>query len=489
MACSSEEAFDEVLEKSAVDLARMVAVGEVSSEELTRACLDRIARLNPHLCAFVTYGERRSLFAARRRDRARRTYAKSELPPFWGVPTGIKDLNFAREFPTRLGSAAVRFPFVPVDDALTRRVRAAGFVVLGKLATSEAGALPVTEPLTHAPTLTPWCLEGVAGGPRTLEGLGGRSAGGSSGGSGAAVASGLLPIAPGSDGAGSIRIPAAFNGLVGMKPSRGRVANAFGLPDRNILYTDGPIARSVGDAAHMLDALSGMTVGKPSWAPPPDGTFAELMRRPLQKLRVRVSYEHSLGPTDPDIRAAVRKAADELAREGHDVEEHPWLDLGIDVFLPVWQHSVAESRILLRTRGLSSQTAWLIREGKTLNKAFVASRQAELSQRTLDWFGEVDIWLSPTVSTVAPPVGLACGDGELGFRNAAPLGGFTAPFNLTGQPALSLPVGLSRDGLPLGIQLAGRLFEDGTVLALAAQMEAARGAMPRPACRLNRCAT
>lgn len=441
---------------SATGLARLVAEGAVSAEELTRSYLDRIERLDPRLHAFVTVGRRRAIFAARRRDNARKKLGR--LPPFFGVPTGIKDLNFVSGFPTRFGSAGARVPFLPFDDALTRRMRAAGFVIVGKLATSELGALPITEPSTHPPTVTPWNL--------------GRSAGGSSGGSGAAVAAGLVPIAPGSDGAGSIRIPASFNGIVGVKPSRGRVANAFHRPDRTILYTDGPLARSVLDAAHLLDALAGITVGKPSWAPLPEASFATLSGGATRRLRVRVSLTHGLGPTEPDVAAAVSRVADALAALGHEVEAAPWFDAALETFVPVWQHTMVESRIIVSSRKLAPVAAWLRDAGGKVTSEAAEARKAELSAAIFGWFGDADVWLSPTVGTVAPPTGLGRGDdGPTAFYRCAPLGGFTAPFNLSGQPALSLPVGVDRHGLPIGVQLAGRMYQEGTLLAVARRLE------------------
>ena len=463
---------DQIVALSTVELAANIADGELSSEEVTQAYLNRIAQFNDKLHAFVTVGHRRALFAARQHDKHQAKLRRSagSLPPFWGVPTGIKDLNFTREFPTRFGSKATRLPYVPIDDRLTQQVRAAGFVVVGKLATSEVGALPVTEPLIHGPTTTPWRADVP------------RSAGGSSGGSGAAVAAGMLPIAPGSDGAGSVRIPAAFNGLVGIKPSRGRIRNAFGLPEQTILYSDGPLARSVRDAAHFLDALAGITVGKPTSVPAPTCTFAQAVDRMPARLRIHVSYHHGLAATEPAIVQAVQQVAQLLASAGHDVHEVTWLPIQLEEFLPVWQRAMAESRLIVGSRGLAPSTAWLTRTGKTVAKSFAETRKAEVAQRILAWFGSADVWISPTVACVAPPLGLGGGaDGEAAFRRTAPLGGFTAPFNVTGQPALSLPIGLSPEGLPMGVQLAGPMFTETTLLGLAAMLEASSPAMPRNA--------
>lgn len=460
---------DEVLALSAVELASKLAQGELSSEEVTSAYLDRIEQRNGELNAFVTYGRRRALFAARHHDKQRRSLDR--LPPFWGVPTGIKDLHFTREFPTRFGSRGMRLPYLPIDDRLTQQVRAAGFVVVGKLATSEVGALPVTEPLTHGPTITPW--RDIDGNPR--------SAGGSSGGSGAAVAGGLVPIAPGSDGAGSVRIPAAFNGLVGIKPSRGRIRNAFGLPDKTILYSDGPLARSVLDAAHLLDALAGISVGKPTATPPPTTkTFAAAVAQAPKRLRIHVSYQHDLAATDPAIVTAIKWVVALLGGAGHDVHELPWLAIELNEFLPVWQRAMAESRVFVGGPGLTPPVAWLTRTGRPISKAFAEARKADLAQRIAQWFGDADIWISPTVMCVAPRLGLGGGpDGEAAFRRTAPIGGFTAPFNVTGQPALSLPIGCSPEGLPMAVQLAGRMFDEATLISVAAMLEAAMPPMPR----------
>jgi amidase len=450
--------LDDVLAKSAVDIAALIAGGDVSSEQVTLACLDRIDHANPELNAFVTYGRRRALFAARACDRKRRKLDR--LPPFFGVPTGIKDMNLVREFATRFGSAAVRMPYIPVDDRLTGRMREAGFVIVGKLATSEAGALPIVEPRSHPPTLTPWRSAGA------------RSAGGSSGGSGSAVAAGLLPIAPGTDGAGSIRIPASFNGLVGLKPSRGRIGNAYGLKDKHVLYTDGPIARSVLDAAHLFDAMAGITVGKPALGPPPATTFAAATHVTTPPLHIRVSYHHGLATTEPDVVEAVRRVARLLEAAGHHIDESPWISMDLDDFLPVWQRSVAKARLILKRHGVEPATAWLRGQGEKISQAQADTARDMLETKILSWFGEADLWLSPTVCGVAPKIGLGSGtDGEAVFRRTAPLGGFTAPFNVTGQPAISIPVGCDHQGLPIGVQLAARRYHESTLLSVAAALE------------------
>src|SRR5262245_30835997 len=256
--------WNEVLSATALEQAALVRTRAISSEELVRLYLDRIDRIDGRLNSFVERFPRRALRDARAKDAAGR--AGEALPPFHGVPIGIKDLNFVRFAWTRMGSRATLPIFALLDDRTTAGIRRGGFVILGKLATSEVGAMPVTEPDTHPPTRNPWNVW--------------HTSGGSSGGSGAAVAARLLPVAHGSDGAGSIRIPSAFCHLYGLKPSRGRLPNAFGRPDRDVLYTCGPLTRSVEDAAAMLDVMAGIDVGRPHWAPPPPRPYRALSAAP-----------------------------------------------------------------------------------------------------------------------------------------------------------------------------------------------------------------
>lgn len=430
-----------------------------SSEELTSVYYARIERYNAALHAFVALNRKRAVDDARKHDRVlRASRNRAELPPFFGVPTALKDMQMTRGFPTRMGTRGLPTTGY-FDDVLSAQLRRAGFVFLGKLATSEVGAMPITEPDIHAPTATPWNLA--------------RSAGGSSGGSGCAVAAGLIPIAPGADGAGSIRIPASFNHLVGIKPSRGRIPNAYRMRDTRIIYSDGPLARSVHDAATLLDAMAGLTVGKPHWAPKPKRLFAEATKNPPPRLRIRLSLHHPLGPTDAQVEASVRAAAKVLSGLGHEVTEMPWLPTDLEEFLPIWQYLVGHTP-LLDLKRVQPITRWLGEVGRTLAAKFVDARQFDLESTIAAWFGDCDAWITPTTSVTAPKLGLARKADKTPrelFGEAAVFGAFTAPFNLSGQPALSLPIGLSEDGLPMGIQIAGRAFGEDTIIALAAELE------------------
>ncbi len=446
-----------ILEASALDQARMVREGRVSSEELTRLYLDRIERLDPELHAFVSVFAERARRDARARDAERRRLrAGDELPPFHGVPIGIKDLNFVRWSRARFGSRGAGW-WSPLDDRTVARLRRAGFVILGKLATSELGAMPVTEPDTHPPTRNPWNPT--------------RTPGGSSGGSAAAVAAGLLPIAHGSDGAGSIRIPCTFCHLFGFKASNGRVPNAYGMPDRSVLYTCGPIARTVGDGAALLDVMAGLTVGKPHWLAPPPQPFSALLDGPLPPLRVRLVLDNPVVTPDPEVRAVVLRAAETLATVGHHIEESPPPAGSVDEFLPIYQQLLS-SIPAVRWSRVQPVTRWLGLAGKRIRRRDAQAVQARITERLRAWSTGCDVVLSPTVPCLPPPIGsFDDPDPEVSFRKAAQLGTYTALYNVTGAPAASLPLGVSRDGLPIGVQIGGAAGEDLRVLQVARQLE------------------
>lgn len=440
---------------TALEQARLIRTRQVSSAELVQQTLERIRELNPHYHAFTSIFER-AVTVARRKDR-RRHASPDDLPPFHGVPLGIKDLNVVRWTFTRYGSRAVPHLPLPVDDYTVSSLRRAGFVIVGKLATSEFGAMPVTETDIHPPTRNPWAPN--------------HTAGGSSGGSAAAVASGMLAVAQGSDGAGSIRIPAAFCHLYGLKPARGRVRNQFGLPDRQLLYTSGPLTRSVGDAAAMLDVMAGLVAGRPHWAPPPTRPFCQ--RHDPGRLRIRFVATTPLCATDPEVDAALRRTLSVLAALGHHVEEGRLPDGSLEEFLPLWQYQVAQ--VPLRTwQRTQPVTRWLGEAGRRLRGDEVRNLFDSLNARFAPTLAEADMWVMPTVAVPAPQIGsfrdLPAAEA---FAAAATLGAFTALANLTGLPAASLPMGRTRAGLPLGVHLVGRPFAEQDVLALSWQLEEA----------------
>lgn len=439
---------------TALALARAVRERDVRVEDLVARCLDAIAARDD-LHAFVYVTADAALRTARAMDRRLARRRRGPLPPLYGVPTAIKDLNLARGTFTRFGSRAFSHFWSPVDDRVVASLRRAGLVFLGKLATAELGAMPVTEPATHPPTRNPWDPS--------------RTAGGSSGGSGAAVAAGLLPIAQGSDGAGSIRIPAAFNHVFGFKPSRHRVPFPYTGAPKRPLSTCGPLSHTVADAAAMLDAMSAR-----SRVPPPPRPFVAMADEAPGRLRIRVTTRSPLVTATPAITSAVEAVAGTLGDLGHVVAEGPPPEGRLEEFLPLWQRIIAATPVL-RPSVLQPVTRWLRDAGKRLDSRDVDARHHELEARVLAWFGDADLWLTPTVALPPPPVGAWS---ELGpaaaFEAAAGLGAFTALANVTGQPAASVPMGLDGDGLPMGAQLIGPPGADARVLAVARQLEVAR---------------
>ena len=424
---------------SALELGSAIRRREISSVEAVRASLDRIRELDPLLGAFTDVRGRRALLDAHRCDSFRSD------APFHGVPIGVKDLNLVRGTFTRFGSRSYKWLVSPVDDAVASAVRRAGFVIIGKLATSEFGTLPVTETDIHRPARNPWSPD--------------RSPGGSSGGSGSAVAGGLLPIAHGSDGGGSIRIPAAFCHLFGFKSSRGLNPLANARVDPNGLGVEGALTSTVADAAAFTEVLSGRAVPECRGVP--------------TRLRIRFTTEAAVAPTEPAFAAATERVAALLADMGHDVERAPGVAGSVDEFLPIWTRLAADLPIP-RELTLQPVNQWLRAHGRGLAHADVKTLHGMLSAKVLAWCGDADLWLTPTVGAPPPKVGafrgLAASDV---FGAIAPIGQFTAPFNVSGQPAASIPAGFTADGMPIGVQLVGRRGEDALLLAVCRALEVA----------------
>jgi len=436
----------DILRKSALEQGQLIRAGELSSQELTEIYLARIARLDGDISSFVEVLADSALRAARHADRRR----PQGNFPFWGVPIAIKDLNAIRGTFMRMGSRSFAHFISPMDDLVVAHLRRAGFIFVGKTATSEFGAMPVTEPDIHPPTRNPFDVRVTAGG--------------SSGGSAAAVASDLVPIAQGTDGGGSVRIPASFCGLVGFKPSRGVVENPFGIERADIIWSCGPLARSVDDAVALLDVMANRPANGP--------TFAEQSRRATGPLRIRVAIDAQITHTAAEVRTAVERTAAILDELGHQVETTTFLpNVSIEDFLPIWQANTAQ--LPLKDWSLTQPvTRWLGEVGVKLDAAEVSRQIASVAARVHLLLADADILLTPTVAVPPPPIGLLRGiPPSEGFRRAAELGAFTAPFNISGQPAISLPTGLSHQNHPIGVQLVGREHQDGTVVALARVLE------------------
>jgi amidase len=437
-------------ELSALEQAARIRDKTLRSEELTEHYLDRIARLDGRYAAFVRVVRRRALLAARWADRRR---GEGNNGPFHGVPTGVKDLYFVRGVPTQLGTRGVPPLVSPFDDTHGAGVRRAGFVVVGKTTTSELALLPVVETEVHAPTRNPWNVE--------------HTAGGSSGGAAAAVAARLLPIAPGSDGAGSIRIPAALCGLYGHKPTRGRVPNPSEPLDPLGMTTLGPIARSVEDGAALLDALVGQSPGHP-------GSFLAIAQMRPPRMKIGLLVRSPLGRSDARCLEAAEQAARALERAGHRVVALEGAEAHLDEFLPIYQRLLANVPVIFESR-LQPLTRWFRAEGR--KRTAEESRRAHeaLSARSIAAIGDCDVVLSPTTAVMPPRVGSTRGlTVERAFRELAHLGAFTAAGNITGAPASSVPWSVA-EGLPIGVQILGRPGEDARVVGLARELEALRG--------------
>ncbi len=432
------------LQLPAVELAAALRAGDLRAVDVLEACLQRIGAHNPELAALVRMNAPAARRAAAAADRQRAQ--GKPLGPFHGVPTAIKDHHFQRGRRVGMGSRAFSFVWSPFDDIVVKRLRAAGFILVGHTAMSELGVLPITEPPGHPPTRNPWDT--------------GRTPGGSSGGAAVAVAAGLLPIAPGSDGAGSIRIPAALNGLVGHKPSRGLVADGAERIDTFGLTAVGPLARCTRDAAALLDVLANT-----------GDRHQKALHSPPSRLRVGLVLRPPFGDIDPRLSAAAAGVADQLRALGHTVEEREPPAGHLSEFVPIYQHLIG--RIPVFTPGrLGPFVRHFWEQGRKVPAADAEALLAALRARGATLMEGLDVLVSPTTGCLTPAVGaFSALPPEEVFAAVTPLGIFTALGNLTGLPAISVPYGLI-DGMPVGVQIMGQHGRDADLLALAAQLGA-----------------
>jgi amidase len=484
--------FAEYTDYDGLGLAELIRSGQVQPIELVEAAIDRIEALNPRLNAVVE----------RTYNRAR-VQALGDLPdgPFRGVPFLLKDLMaLDAGVPARMGSRLFR-DYVPERDSeIVRRYKAAGLIIVGRTNTPEFGLSTVTEPVLYGPCRNPWDLA--------------RSPGGSSGGSAAAVAAGLVPVAHGSDGGGSIRIPASCCGLFGLKPTRARTPSG---PDRadswQGLSCDHVLSRSVRDSAALLDAAAGPDVGAPYYAPPPSRPFLEEVGADPGCLRIAFSARPFLpGVVHEDCRQGLEETVALLQDLGHQVEEAaPRIDA--EVFLKAFtvfacgetRAAVEVGQDLLGRRAKARDLEPATWAAGLMGGAMSAGEQAwalsllkGIARQVAPFFEEYDVLLTPTLA--GPP--LIIGEQRLPgiqalglevlnrlhagrlIRFLAQLAGtaaamlsrapFTPPFNATGQPAMSVPLCWNQAGLPIGMQFVARYGDEATLFRLAGQLEAAR---------------
>jgi amidase len=444
-----------------VETRRALAAGEVTSRALVERALARIEATQATLNAFRVVRAEAALAEA---DAADRELAAGTRRPLLGVPVAVKDdMDVAGE-PTAFGCAGA-FPAAAEDAEAVRRLRAAGAVIVGKTNTCELGQWPFTEGPAFGDTRNPWHT--------------GHTPGGSSGGSAAAVAAGLVPAALGSDGAGSVRIPAAWTGLVGIKPQRGRISTWPRGESFQGITVNGTLARTVADAALLLDAASGNHARDPHR--PPALTVADAVGRDPGRLRIAVSLKPPFtavrtGP-HPQIRARVTELADQLARLGHDVEEAdpPYGRIGL-TFVPRATAGIAEwVRDVPDPALLDRRTRDAARLGRLLGGAPLrAARRAEaaLHRRIGGFFASYDVILAPTTAAPPPRIGaLYRLRGPATDRAMIAACPYAWPWNVLGWPGVNVPAGFAGGGLPVGAQLLGPAHSEPLLVSVAAQLE------------------
>jgi aspartyl-tRNA(Asn)/glutamyl-tRNA(Gln) amidotransferase subunit A len=460
----------------AFELAGLIKSKEISPIELLDHLVQRIKDLNPRLNAYLTIAESEARSAARVAEKI--VLEGAELPPLHGIPVAIKDLEYTKGIRTTGGSLAYR-DFVPDEDALiVERLKRAGAIVLGKTNTPEFGSYGEVWNHLGDDCHNPWNLECTAGG--------------SSGGSAAAVAAGLAPLATGTDGAGSIRTPAAFCGVYGFKPTFGLVPLYAGFLTLPLYTSAGPITRSVRDAALMLSVIGGHDSRDPNSRRQELPDFLNDLEEPIKHLRIAWSPDLGFAKIDPEVRDLTQSAARVFESLGSVVDEAiPPIDEDF--------HRVAEAvrntdkyaafGHLLETRpnDLTPYIKAVFEQGRKVT-GLEYSRSLRgterLKARIAYFFERYDLLLTPTTPVVAfpirqPPQTI---DGIKSPPNASTTL-LTMPWNLTGQPAASLPCGFSRNGLPVGLQIIGRIGEDGKVLQASAAFEKVRPwANLTPAC-------
>ena len=462
---------DEFASYDATGLADLIRTGQVTPSELARCVIEGVERVDATLGAVVaTYPERIGSPPAQ----------DGVDGPFAGVPTMLKDLFHAeRGTACGNGSRLSEGWVAPADGHFTTRIRRSGLVNLGRTTTSEFGILGTTETIAEGRTCSPWSAEHMAGG--------------SSGGAAAVVGAGIVPVAAASDGGGSIRIPASACGVVGLKPSRGRVTwgphIAEALAGWAVHFM---VSRSVRDTAALLDALSGPAPGDPFTIAPPSRPFAVEVGAPVERLRVGVATRPWSGaPVDAEVTAATLATAELLAGLGHDVVEtedlldwEPFLTAMTDVWAADSAHTIDEFAHAVG-RPVDSSTV----EGATLaaveyGRTVSAGRfldgmaQANAVARAMGrYFGEQDVLLTPTLGRLPAPLGMYDPTQRIElqelFATWSPWESFLPCFNATGQPAISLPLHTSNDGLPIGMQLVGASGSESLLLRVSAQLEEA----------------
>ena len=457
---------DDLAWRSALEVAALVRDKQLSPVELTAALLARIEALDPGLGAFCLVTADTARAAAREAEIA---VMKGEpIGLLHGVPLSLKDALYTRGLRTTGGSRLFADLVPEEDNVAVGRLKAGGTIILGKTNTSEFGHKALTDNPLFGVTRNPWDLT--------------RTPGGSSGGAAAAVASGLGPVALGTDGGGSVRIPAAFCGLVGVKPSFGRVPQTPGFPGWEHVGAIGPLARTVRDAAAVLDVIAGGDDRDRHSLPREAGTYLEACDESIRGLHVAWTPDLGYAAVDERVLELCGDAAAEFEELGCHVEvvnpgwespEEAFATIVSAQFYAAWGDALPA-----READLDASLVRFIRRGGAVSARDYLTAMAKVNaywQEVHVFLARFDLLLTPT--TAVPPFPLGAGvPREIAGQEVSRLGWmpFTYPFNLTGQPAASVPAGWTEDGLPVGLQIVGRRHADRTVLAAAAAFEAAR---------------
>lgn len=445
---------------SALDLSKLIHRKEISPLELIECYGARIEQLEPQLGSFAHIDLSSALQQAKEKTEILgNTQDTSELPLFFGIPTAIKDLYPVKGMPIQYGNAFIPPQIAEYDSGIVSLIKQAGFIITGKTSTSELGSLPYTESPNLPPCRNPWHLDYTAGG--------------SSGGAAAAVAGGLLPIAPGSDGGGSVRGPAFCCGLVGLKPSRGRISNAPVGDYLGGIATHGCLTRTVADSAALLDVLSQYITGDPYWLTAPDSSFLSQIENSRGQLKIAFATNISPGGQAEAILAQqVNQVVEHLQTMGHVlVEACPDFSPLVKPFTAIWQSSIAASGFPEQI--LSPMNLWLKQTSPDLTTYLQSVQQMQvIARQIVAFFDEFDLLLTPTYlkttiktgewADLPPEEALA---NIINWINPCP------PFNATGQPAIAIPTGFTEEGLPIGVQLVGKPADEVTILQIAHQLE------------------
>jgi len=461
-------AKDDLAFKPAWELRDLIASRKVSPVELTEMYLRRIEALNPKLNAYLTVTADEALASAKKAEQA--VMRGQRLGPLHGVPISIKDLEMTRGTRTTFGSLIYK-DFVPeIDSVVVERVRKSGAIILGKTNTPEFGLSATTENRVADPCRNPWDPQ--------------RTPGGSSGGAGAALIAGLCAIATGSDGGGSIRIPCSFTGTYGIKPTQGRVPRYGGVGKTapNQTSQSGPMSRTVKDSAILLQVLSGHDPRDPISLQQRPPNFLAALDKGVRGLRIAWSGNLGYAAVEPEVMEATSKAARVFEELGATVEEPnlalsepypPFFDLFSTNTYAAYGHLYEEQR-----DKLADYSVTFMEHGKKVTGAQYARviRYIDGLKLQMDTFMKrYDLLLTPSMAVVAFPIGRR--PTKIAGRDSDPWWGFmpfTFPFNMTGQPAASIPCGFSKEGLPMGLHIIGRRGDEATVLRASAAFEQAR---------------